>query len=63
MGEDSTAGSFLSNLPMVQELKAGKIILNPYVQIGYQHIGANMSIPIQSDTGTRTDSFRSVRWM
>ena len=52
MGEDSAAGSFLSNLPMVQELKAGKIILNPYVQIGYQHIGANMSIPIQSDTGT-----------
>ncbi len=52
MGEDSSIGSFLSSLPLVQELKAGKIILNPYVQIGYQHIGANMTIPIQSDTGT-----------
>jgi len=52
MSEDSAAGSFVSNLPLVQELKAGKIILNPYVQIGYQHIGANMSIPISSDVGT-----------
>jgi hypothetical protein len=52
MGEDSATGSFLSNLPLVQELKAGKIVLNPYVQIGYQHIGANMTIPISSDTGT-----------
>ncbi len=52
MAEDSATGSFLSNLPLVQELKAGKIILNPYVQIGYQHIGANMTIPISSDTGT-----------
>ncbi len=63
MGEDSATGSFLSNLPLVQELKAGKIILNPYVQIGYQHIGANMTIPISSDTVPRSDSFRSVRWM
>ena len=63
MGEDSATGSFLSNLPLVQELKAGKIILNPYVQIGYQHIGANMTIPISSDTVPRPDSFRSVRWM
>jgi len=52
MGEDSATGHFLSNLPLVQGLKAGKILLNPCVQIGYQHIGANMSIPIQSDTGT-----------
>jgi hypothetical protein len=52
MGEDSATGNFLSNLPLVQGLKAGKILLNPSVQIGYQHIGANMSIPIQSDTGT-----------
>ncbi len=52
MGEDSTIGSFLSNLPLVEGLKVGKILLNPYVQIGYQHIGANMSIPISSDTGT-----------
>ena len=58
MGEDSATGSFLSNFPLMQELKAGKIILNPYVQIGYQHIGANMSIPISSDIGTRPDSFR-----
>ncbi len=52
MSEDSATGSFLSNLPLVQGIKAGKIILNPYVQIGYQHIGANMTIPISSDTGT-----------
>jgi hypothetical protein len=52
MSEDSATGSFLSNLPLVQGLKAGKILLNPSVQIGYQNIGANMSIPISSDTGT-----------
>ncbi|MGO9565942.1 MAG: hypothetical protein ACLP5H_00230 [Desulfomonilaceae bacterium] len=52
MGEDSTAGTFLSSLPLIKGLKQGKVLLNPFVQIGYQHIGANMSIPIQSDTGT-----------
>ena len=52
MGEDSATGSFLSGLPLFKGLKAGKILLNPSVQVGYQHIGANMSIPIQSDTGT-----------
>jgi hypothetical protein len=52
MGEDSSAGTFLSNLPLIKGLKVGKVLLNPSVQIGYQHIGANMSIPIQSDTST-----------
>ncbi len=46
------SASFLSGLPLVQGLKAGKILLNPYAQVGYQQIGANMSIPIESDTGT-----------
>ncbi|MGB6067408.1 MAG: hypothetical protein WBG50_21595 [Desulfomonilaceae bacterium] len=50
--EDSATGSFLSNLPLVQGLKAKKILLNPSVQVGYQHIGANMSIPVSSATGT-----------
>ncbi len=50
-GEDSGGGSFLSSLPLVQKLKAGKIVLNPYAQVGYQHITANMSIPISADVG------------
>ena len=49
--EDSEGGSFLSSLPLVQKLKAGKIVLNPYAQVGYQHIAANMSIPISADVG------------
>jgi len=52
MGEDSGGSGVLTNLPFIQGLKLGKVVLNPSVQIGYQHIGANMSIPIQSDTGT-----------
>ncbi|MGO9116321.1 MAG: hypothetical protein ACLQPD_01790 [Desulfomonilaceae bacterium] len=48
---DSEAGSFLSNLPLVQGLKMGKILLNPSFQVGYQHITANMSIPISADVG------------
>ncbi len=50
-GGDSEAGSSLSNLPLVQKLKAGKIVLNPYAQVGYQHIAAHMSIPIGADVG------------
>ncbi len=46
------SGSFLSSLPLVQGLKLGKILLNPYAQVGYQTIGGNMSIPIESDKGT-----------
>jgi hypothetical protein len=52
MGEDTSASGFLASLPLLKGLKMGKILLNPNVQVGYQHIGANMSIPIQSDTGT-----------
>jgi len=48
---DSEAGSFLSNLPLIQGLKMGKILLNPSFQVGYQHITANMSIPISADVG------------
>lgn len=50
-GGDSEGGSSLSNLPLVQKLKAGKIVLNPYAQVGYQHIAAHMSIPIAADVG------------
>ncbi len=50
--EESGGGSLFSNLPLLKTLKAKKILLNPSVQIGYQHIGANMSIPISSVTGT-----------
>jgi hypothetical protein len=48
-GGDSESGSFLSNLPLVRGLKVGKIVLNPSAQVGYQHIGVNMSIPIAAD--------------
>ena len=50
-GEDSEGGSFVSGLPLVQKLKAGKIVLNPYAQVGYQHIAAHMTIPVTADVG------------
>ena len=49
MGDD--AAGFVAGLPLIRELKAGKISLNPSVQVGYQQIGANMSIPIRADAG------------
>jgi len=49
--EGSEGGNFLSNLPLVQKLKAGKVVLNPYAQVGYQHIAAHMTIPIAADVG------------
>ena len=51
-GQDSDSGSLLSNIPLVKGMKLGKILLNPSVQIGYQQIGANMSIPIEAEAGT-----------
>ena len=45
MGQDSEGGSVLSGLPIVSGLKVGKILLNPSLQVGYQHIGANMTLP------------------
>ncbi len=48
-GGDSEGGSFLSSLPLLQGLKAGKIVLNPYAQVGYQKIAAHMSIPVEAD--------------
>lgn len=44
-GQDSDGGSFLSSLPLLKGLKTGKIVLNPSVQIGYQHLGSNISLP------------------
>jgi hypothetical protein len=45
MGQESDGGSFLSSLPFAKGLKAGKIVLNPSFQVGYQHIGSNLTIP------------------
>jgi len=45
MGQDSEGGSVLSGLPIVSGLKVGKILLNPSLQVGYQHIGASMTLP------------------
>jgi len=45
MGQEADSGSLLSSLPPFKGLKVGKIILNPSLQVGYQHIGSNMTIP------------------
>ena len=45
MSQDTDGGSFFSNLPLVNGLKVGKILLNPSLQVGYQHIGASMTLP------------------
>ncbi|MGA8833236.1 MAG: hypothetical protein ACLQT6_15810 [Desulfomonilaceae bacterium] len=45
MSQDADGESFFSNLPLVKGLKAGKILLNPSVQVGYQHLGTNMTLP------------------
>ena len=44
-GQDADGTSLLSSLPLVKGLTAGKIQLNPSMQIGYQHIATNMSLP------------------
>ena len=45
MSQDTDGGSFFSNLPLVNGLKVGKILLNPSLQVGYQHLGTNMTLP------------------
>ncbi len=45
MSQDTDGGSFFSNLPLVKGLKARQILLNPSVQVGYQHLGTNMTLP------------------
>jgi hypothetical protein len=47
-GGDSGGGSVLSGLPLVKGLAAGKILLNPSVQVGYQHIGTNINLPVSA---------------
>jgi hypothetical protein len=48
VSQDSDGGSFLTSLPLVKGLTAGKILLNPSVQVGYQHLGSNMSLPVSA---------------
>ena len=36
----------LPTFPGLPRLKLGKIVLNPYVQVGYQNVGCNISFPI-----------------
>lgn len=45
VGQDSEAAGVLSGLPIISGLKAGKILLNPSLQVGYQHIGCNLTLP------------------
>jgi hypothetical protein len=44
-GQESEGGSLLSTMPLLKGLKVGKVLLNPSAQIGYQHIGTNLTIP------------------
>ena len=45
-------------LPLVEEAKAGKILLNPSVQVGYQHIGASMTLPASAVPRGNSQLFR-----
>lgn len=44
MGE----GGLLSGMPLLKGLKTGNVLLNPYVQIGYQRTGVNLNVPIDA---------------
>ena len=47
-GEGFTAANLLSGLPLIQGLKTEKVLLNPFVQIGYQRTAVNMNVPIEA---------------
>jgi hypothetical protein len=47
-GENTASGGVLGSLPLLKGLKAGKLLLNPSAQIGYQNIGANLDIPVSA---------------
>ncbi len=49
LGQDSENASFMSSLPILKEIKAGKILINPSVSVGYQHLASNMSLPASTN--------------
>ncbi len=49
VGESFVSTNFFSGLPLIQGLKSEKILLNPFVQIGYQRTAVNMNVPINAD--------------
>ncbi len=46
ISRDSEGNGVLSGLPAIQGIKIGKVLVNPYTQIGYQFNSINMGIPI-----------------
>ncbi len=46
ISRDDEGNGVLSGLPGVQGIKIGKVLVNPYTQIGYQFNSINMGIPI-----------------
>lgn len=48
-GQDSENGSFMSSLPILKEFKAGKVLINPSVSVGYQHLTSNMNLPASTN--------------
>jgi hypothetical protein len=44
------AQSAFDSVPGLSSLNLGEVKLNPYVEVGFSHIGCNISIPIASDT-------------
>ena len=48
-GQDSENAGFMSGLPILKEFKAGRILINPSVSVGYQHLASNMSLPASTN--------------
>ena len=46
ISRDAEGNGVLSGLPGIQGIKIGKVLVNPYTQIGYQFNSINMGIPI-----------------
>jgi hypothetical protein len=47
-GSGGSSTSFLSSVPGLKGTKIGQILVNPYVQLGYQRNGINLSVPIEA---------------
>jgi hypothetical protein len=49
ISRDPEGNGLVSGLPGIPGIKIGKVLVNPYAQIGYQFNGVNMSIPINAE--------------
>ncbi len=49
MGRDSETGGFMSGMPFLRELKAGNILINPSISVGYLHLTSNMTLPASAN--------------